>query len=134
MRPIVAEMVRQEVISKFGLKAYTEGYSAITTIDSSMQKSGVKALQAGIIAYDKRHGYRGPEQLAIPEEDWATVLNKTSVYGSLEPAIVSEVAEDHLTLLNRNGELEALNWVEWTKRPATVQNYQCALSADSRCL
>jgi penicillin-binding protein 1A len=110
-----AEMVRQEVISKFGLKAYTEGYSAITTIDSSMQKNGVKALQEGIIAYDKRHGYRGPEQLAIPEENWATVLNKTSVYGNLEPAIVSEVAEDHLTLLNRKGELEALNWVNGLK-------------------
>jgi len=111
----IAEMVRQQVISKFGLKAYTEGYSAITTIDSKMQKSAVKALQSGIMAYDKRHGYRGPEQSAIAEEEWQTVLGKTSIYGSLEPAIVSEVAEDHLTLLNRNGELEDLNWVDGLK-------------------
>ena len=33
----VAEMVRQDVIARFGLKAYTEGYTAVTTIDSSMQ-------------------------------------------------------------------------------------------------
>ena len=110
-----AEMVRQEVISKFGLKAYTEGYSAITTIDSKMQKSAVKALQSGIMAYDKRHGYRGPEQTAVPEEEWEIVLGKTPVYGQLEPVIVSEVAEDHLTLLNRNGELEDLNWVDGLK-------------------
>ena len=111
----IAEMVRQEVISKFGLKAYTEGYSAITTIDSKMQKSAVKALQSGIMAYDKRHGYRGPKQTALPEEEWQTVLGKTPVYGQLEPVIVSEVAEDHLTLLNRNGELEDLNWVDGLK-------------------
>jgi penicillin-binding protein 1A len=111
----IAEMVRQEVINKFGLKAYTEGYSAITTIDSKMQKSAVKALQSGIMAYDKRHGYRGPEQSALAEEEWRAVLNKTSVYGNLEPAIVSEVAEDHLTLLNRNGEFEDLNWADGLK-------------------
>jgi penicillin-binding protein 1A len=111
----IAEMVRQQVINKFGLKAYTEGYSAITTIDSKMQKSAVKALQSGIMAYDKRHGYRGPEQSAIAEEEWQTVLSKTSIYGSLEPAIVGEVAEDHLTLLNRNGDLEYLNWVDGLK-------------------
>jgi len=110
-----AEMVRQDVISKFGLKAYTEGYSAITTIDSKMQKSAVKALQSGIMAYDKRHGYRGPEQTALPIEEWPTVLSKTPIYGSLEPVIISEVAEDHLTLLNRKGELEQLNWVDGLK-------------------
>jgi penicillin-binding protein 1A len=111
----IAEMVRQEVIKKFGLKAYTEGYSAITTIDSSMQKSAVKALQSGILAYDQRHGYRGPEQTALLEEEWQTVLGKTPIYGNLEPVIVTEVAEDHLKLLNRNGELEDLNWVDGLK-------------------
>mgnify|MGYP006072500489 FL=1 len=111
----IAEMVRQNVIRKFGLKAYTEGYSAITTIDSKMQKSAVKALQSGIMAYDKRHGYRGPEQSDLVEEEWQSILGKTPIYGSLEPAIVSEIAEDHLTLLNRDGELEDLNWADGLK-------------------
>jgi penicillin-binding protein 1A len=52
-----AEMVRQQVIDKFGLQAYTEGYTAITTLDSTMQSYAVQALQSGIIAYDQRHGY-----------------------------------------------------------------------------
>ena len=51
----VAEMVRQDVIARFGLKAYTEGYTAVTTIDSLMQASGVLSLQSGILSYDKRH-------------------------------------------------------------------------------
>ena len=67
------------------------------------------------MAYDERHGYRGPEQSALAQEDWDSILKKTSSFGGLEPAIVSEVAEDHLTLLNRNGELEDLNWVDGLK-------------------
>ena len=43
----IAEMVRQEVDRKFGLKAYTEGYSAITTIDSTMQKQGCQCSAGG---------------------------------------------------------------------------------------
>jgi penicillin-binding protein 1A len=106
-----AEMVRQEVIDKFGLKAYTEGYTAITTLDSAMQSHAVKALQSGIIAYDHRHGYRGVEQSALPEESWPEAL-RASVYGGLEPAIVTEVAEDHLLLLTRDGLSLPLNWVD----------------------
>ncbi len=111
----VAEMVRQQVVDKFGLKAYTEGYSAITTVDSIMQKQGVEALQSGILAYDQRHGYRGPEKSAVAQEEWAELLSKTTTFGILEPVIVSAVADDHLTLLNRDGEFEALNWLDGLK-------------------
>lgn len=106
-----AEMVRQEVIDKFGLKAYTEGYTAITTLDSTMQSHAVKALQSGIIAYDERHGYRGVEQSALPEESWPEAL-RASVYGGLEPAIITEVAEDHLMVLTRDRLSLPLNWAD----------------------
>jgi len=106
-----AEMVRQQVIDKFGLQAYTEGYTAITTLDSTMQSHAVKALQAGIMAYDKRHGYRGAEQLALAEEDWPDAL-RAGIYGGLEPAIVTEVLEDHLILLTRDGLSLPLNWAD----------------------
>ena len=106
-----AEMVRQQVIDKFGLQAYTEGYTAITTLDSTMQSHAVKALQAGIMAYDKRHGYRGAEQSALAEEDWPDAL-RAGIYGGLEPAIVTEVLEDHLILLTRDGLSLPLNWTD----------------------
>jgi penicillin-binding protein 1A len=111
----IAEMVRQQVVDKFGLKAYTEGYSAITTIDSTMQKQGVDALQVGILAYDKRHGYRGPEVTAVAEQEWLELLNKTATFGALEPVIVSDVADDRLWVLNRSGDIEELNWLDGLK-------------------
>jgi len=107
-----AEMVRQEVVNKFGLKAYTEGYTAITTLDSTMQSRAVKALQAGIMAYDQRHGYRGAEITEVAQEDWEATLKSTAVYGGLEPAIVTEVAEDHLMILTRDGLSLPVNWAD----------------------
>lgn len=107
-----AEMVRQEVVNKFGLKAYTEGYTAITTLDSTMQSHAVEALQAGIMAYDQRHGYRGAEITEIAPEDWETMLKRTATYGGLEPAIVTEVADDHLVILTKEGLSLPLNWVD----------------------
>ena len=107
-----AEMVRQEVVNKFGLKAYTEGYTAITTLDSTMQSHAVEALQSGIMAYDERHGYRGAEVTEIAPEDWETTLKSTATYGGLEPAIVTEVADDHLMILTKEGLSLPLNWVD----------------------
>ena len=107
-----AEMVRQEVVSKFGLKAYTEGYTAITTLDSALQSHAVTALQAGIMAYDQRHGYRGVEQTALEQDSWAEILRKTPVYGGLQPAIITEVADDHLQLISKDGLKLPLNWAD----------------------
>jgi penicillin-binding protein 1A len=107
-----AEMVRQQVIAKFGLKAYTEGYTAITTIDSSAQASAVSAVQSGIRAYDKRHGYRGAERKNIDPTTWQETLRKTSTIGPLQPAIVSFVHDDRLILLKKNGETTILNWAD----------------------
>jgi penicillin-binding protein 1A len=111
----VAEIVRQEVISKFGLKAYTEGYTAITTIDSKMQKSGVDALHSGVLSYDQRHGYRGAEKSEIEESLWVETLKTTRDVGPLEPAIISLVADDRLTLLTRDAGIQTLNWADGLK-------------------
>lgn len=107
-----AEMVRQEVVSKFGLRAYTEGYTAITTLDSTLQSHAVTALQAGIMAYDQRHGYRGVEQQAVEPDSWTDILRKTPVYGGLEPAIITAVAEDRLQLISKDGLELSLNWAD----------------------
>lgn len=105
-----AEMVRQEIINKFGLKAYTEGYQAITTLDSKLQKKATAALQKGLLAYDQRHGYRGPEQKQLPEDSWQQALRNSSTYGGLEPAIVTDVLDDHLLLITTQGHQLQLNW------------------------
>ena len=62
----VAEMVRQELLDRFGEDAYTEGLRVTTTIDSRLQRKAQEALRGALRDYDRRHGYRGPEaRLAI---------------------------------------------------------------------
>ena len=56
----LAELVRQEVISRYGLKAYTEGWSVYTTIDSKSQNTAKNSLLEQLYEYDKRHGWKEP--------------------------------------------------------------------------
>jgi len=57
----LAEYVRQEVINRYGLRAYKEGWSVYTTIDSRSQNSAVKSVLNDLFLYDKRHGWRKPD-------------------------------------------------------------------------
>jgi len=57
----VAEMVRQEVFAKYGPDTYTKGFRAFTTITKAGQNAAYDGLRRNVLAYDQRHGYRGPE-------------------------------------------------------------------------
>jgi len=61
--PYVAEEVRRYMIQEFGLKAYTDGLQVFTTIDSYYQNQASKAVVQGLIDYDRRHGFRKPENI-----------------------------------------------------------------------
>ena len=54
----IAELVRQEIITRYGLRAYKEGWSVITTIDSSSQRIAKESMMNELFNYDKRHGWR----------------------------------------------------------------------------
>ncbi len=58
--PYVAEMVRAEMFRRYGAAAYTAGLKVTTTIDSRLQKAANRAMHDTLMAYDERHGYRGP--------------------------------------------------------------------------
>ncbi|MBH8579644.1 penicillin-binding protein 1A [Bisbaumannia pacifica] len=62
----MAEMARQFAVDRYGDEAYTGGYRITTTLDSELQPMAREALSRGLIAYDTRHGWRGPEQTEIP--------------------------------------------------------------------
>ncbi|THF60216.1 penicillin-binding protein 1A [Pseudothauera rhizosphaerae] len=57
----VAEMARQIAVEQFGEEAYQLGIRIITTVTRADQLAARRALQDGVLAYDRRHGYRGPE-------------------------------------------------------------------------
>ncbi len=78
--PYISEMARKEAIDRFGKEAaYTDGYKVYTTVDSSMQAAAQAAVINGLMNYDDRHGYRGPERRLAPStspdlEDWQDQL------------------------------------------------------------
>jgi penicillin-binding protein 1A len=57
----VAEMARQVVFEAYGEDAYHRGLTVYTTIRKADQEAAYAALRRGVLDYDRRHGYRGPE-------------------------------------------------------------------------
>ena len=54
----LAELIRQEIINRYGLKAYTEGWEVYSTIDSKLQTKAIASISERLSEYDKRHGCR----------------------------------------------------------------------------
>lgn len=84
--PYVAEMVRAEMIRRFGLAAYTAGLRVTTTVDSRLQRAADDALRGALIDYDERHGYRG-SLARIPADAFAPTVAADSGdgFGGIEP-------------------------------------------------
>ncbi|WJF90580.1 penicillin-binding protein 1A [Paraburkholderia bonniea] len=65
----VAEMVRQMMYAQYREETYTRGLNVVTTIDSADQDVAYRALRKGLMEYERRHGYRGPEGfIELPAE------------------------------------------------------------------
>ena len=134
--PYLAETIRRFMISEYGLDAYKEGLEVYTTIDSELQNQAVAALKKGLETYDKRHGFRLPENYAkvFPEnffvEDLEYRLNLIAESNSL-PLGISEVPEEE-PLENIYSLLLNITTTD-NKFPAlvlSVQNDFVALSGD----
>ncbi|HET7609043.1 MAG TPA: PBP1A family penicillin-binding protein, partial [Gammaproteobacteria bacterium] len=95
----VAEMVRAEMVARFGNAATTAGLKVTTTIDSRLQAASNRAMHANLIAYDERHGYRGPlAQLALP----AGAVNEADPLAptDVDAEALRKLLEDYPTLLD----------------------------------
>ena len=68
----VAEMVRRDMLSRYGADTYTAGYQVVTTLDSKLQKAANYALRNGLLEYTRRRGFHGPiDNVALTEEERA---------------------------------------------------------------
>ncbi|MBS7662319.1 penicillin-binding protein 1A [Pseudomonas lalucatii] len=117
--PYVAEMARAEMVGRFGSDAYTEGFNVTTTVPSELQDAANRAVREGLIAYDQRHGYRGPENRlpGMSMDTWLRELAKQTSLGGLEPAIVTQVESSGILVLTRSRTEEAVAWdsMKWAR-------------------
>lgn len=111
----VAEMVRAEMVERFGSEAYTGGYQVYTSIDSRLQKAANAALNQALREYDERHGYRGPEATVTVtgnsvEQDWLALLAQHRESNKMWPALVIEIGEKTATVYQPALGKVALDW------------------------
>jgi len=136
--PYLAEMVRQEVVARFGEEeAYSKGYQVFTTVDARQQTRAVSALQQNLHAYDERHGFRGPvktawsatkidnqdgtisfdEQNRLSDEAIIAFLDEQDGIEKLQPAVVTAVAAQSATVMLSGGRTVELPWdgLKWAR-------------------
>jgi penicillin-binding protein 1A len=91
-------MARAEMVRRYGENAYTDGYSVTLTVDSTKQQTATEALRAGLEAYDRRHGFRGPiGQIDIEGLTPAELSNQMQNYPRVEalvPAVVTSIDDE----------------------------------------
>ncbi|CUA94039.1 penicillin-binding protein 1A [Thiomonas bhubaneswarensis] len=90
-----AEQVREIMVARFGESAYTDGYKVYTTLHDKDQAAAVSAVHSGVLAYDQRHGWRGPQaRIDLPPHDADALGTATKALkafdsaGGLYPAVV----------------------------------------------
>ncbi|HSS86537.1 MAG TPA: transglycosylase domain-containing protein, partial [Reyranella sp.] len=120
--PYLAEMVRRQVLDRFGNDALTEGYVVRTTVQSGRQQAAVEAVRDGLVAYDRRHGWRGPEaHQDLPADAGEAELDGLlSSYGSvsgMQPGIVtaSDAKQATVYLPSRENVILDLAAVGWAR-------------------
>ena len=60
----IAELVRQDIVNRYGLRAYKEGWSVYTTLNSESQRVSKESMMKELFLYDKRHGWRNKENFS----------------------------------------------------------------------
>ncbi|MBU0744667.1 MAG: PBP1A family penicillin-binding protein, partial [Gammaproteobacteria bacterium] len=103
--PYAAEIARNMAVTQYGDSAYESGIKIYTTIDSHIQKIANQVLHDGILAYDQRHGYRGPEGHLAPADNnyWRRKLKDITIVSNLLPAAVQNTNSNNISALLANG-------------------------------
>ncbi|HMH18185.1 MAG TPA: penicillin-binding protein 1A [Burkholderiales bacterium] len=126
----VAEMVRQLLYERYPEDIYSRGFRVYTTITRTDQEAAYEALRQGVLEYDRRHGYRGPEGFVdlkdAQEEDYEEALQDHSDSDDMLAALVLEATPKRVKAYRRGGESvtiagEGLKFAERMLDPRTPQ-------------
>ena len=120
--PFLAEMVRAEMVERYAEEAYTGGFSVYTTLNSRLQTAANRGIREALQAYDKRHGYRGPEANfdiggIDSDREFDRLLSGYRNIGDLKPALVVYLTEKTAEVHLRGGERIVIPWpgLEWAR-------------------
>jgi len=122
--PYLSEMVRQDMVSRYGEKAYEDGYRVYTTITRKTQEAAQQAVRDNVMDYDMRHGYRGPANVLwkLGESPWDSKkitdsLKALPTYGPLLPAVVMQANAQEATAMLADGTSVSLRMdgVRWAR-------------------
>lgn len=123
----LAEMVRIEMLQRFGQNAYTDGFSVYTTLSAAKQQAANQAVRKGLIDYDQRHGFRGPiERIDISNDDFSdpdfakTITDKLKeipIADNYQAALITSLDQDKAkALLKDQSEIHLdSNSVAWAR-------------------
>lgn len=104
----VAEMVRQTLYERYPEDVYTRGFRVYTTIKRLDQEVAYAALRQGLLDYDRRHGYRGPEGYVdlkdSSDEDYEEALQDHPDSDDILAALVVEATSKRVKAYRRGGE------------------------------
>ena len=114
------EDVRKDILDKFGYdKVYKEGLNIKTPLDLNLQTIATEALRDGLIAYDKRKGWRGPLDNKVYSEVWSKDLKKLKLEKvfNWDLAIVKNINKFSIEIetdKNETGiiEYKDINWIK----------------------
>lgn len=108
----VAEIVRENLYSQYQEEIYSSGLKVYTTIRKSNQEAANAAVREGILDYELRHGYRGPEKV-LDIEALATTgdksvldvaLDEFEIFNGFIPAIITSVTPKMIQVHTKNGQ------------------------------
>ena len=121
--PYLAEMARLELVKRLGAAAQNEGFKIYTTVDPRMQSAANRAVRAGLIDYDRRHGWRGGvERVTLQGTDAEDMLEELLIgrpsSDPLLPAVVVQVGPKAARVYVRGKGYANIEWegLSWARR------------------
>jgi penicillin-binding protein 1A len=104
-----SEMVRQSMYERYQDEAYTRGFKVYTTLSKVQQDAAYAAVRKGVMEYDKRHGYRGPEGYFnlpqnVSEDALEDALQEQSETDDIYPALVLDADAKAVKVYRRGGD------------------------------
>jgi len=116
-----AEEVRRQLLERYGEAAlYQGGLSVRSSLDPRLQAIAELALRDGLVAYDRRHGWRGPLARIETAGDWRARLARLPAPAGLSPWVLAVVlkvddAEARIGLSDGDLGVIALSELQWAR-------------------